>query len=111
MNHVKLIPLCEYRHKSYKFFANFRKFVSTSGTFFFLDECAKFRSNFILLIFFDMINCVIYLLFFDSIAVKDQAEKMIKDGRTNYDTCLSDISSKLPANPFFLQNEECNQTY
>ncbi|CAH1710187.1 unnamed protein product [Chironomus riparius] len=41
------------------------------------------------------------------LAVKDQAETMIVNGRTLYDTCLSGLSSQLPSKPSFLTNENC----
>ncbi|XP_070497149.1 uncharacterized protein [Chironomus tepperi] len=40
-------------------------------------------------------------------AVKDQAENMILKGRALYETCLSEIASRLPTNPSFLTNESC----
>ncbi|KAG5676849.1 hypothetical protein PVAND_006656 [Polypedilum vanderplanki] len=42
------------------------------------------------------------------LAVKDQTEKMVKDGRTEYDECLQKAKEFLPANPSFLREENCN---
>lgn len=42
-----------------------------------------------------------------SMAVKDQAEKMVKEGRIEYDSCLNKAKNNLPATPSFLKDDAC----
>lgn len=40
--------------------------------------------------------------------VKDQAEKMMKNGRAQYDECLNNAKDSLPSNPSYLRDDKCN---
>lgn len=50
------------------------------------------------------------MFFLNRTGVKDQAEKMVKDGRAEYDVCLNKAKDQLPTVPSYLRDDNCNLT-